>query len=153
AVQAVVHHAVRRETSAVRSASVVPFVVIQPSTGSAAMVRLLRYLPHGEPVLPVLLAVLLVLMFVAWPLADIGVLRRPFIGILMVIVVLSALLALGGSGRFALPITLLGVLLLVLQTVAVFAPSAELTLTTEAAATVFLLLLCSVLMLGVFGPG
>ena len=62
------------------------------------MKRLVHVLPRGEAVLPLLLIALLVLMFVAWPLAEIGVIERPLVGMLLVIVFLCALLTLGGSG-------------------------------------------------------
>ena len=41
------------------------------------MKRLVHVVPRGEAVLPLLLIALLVLMFVAWPLAEIGVIERP----------------------------------------------------------------------------
>ena len=77
------------------------------------MKRLVHVLPRGEAVLPLLLIALLVLMFVAWPLAEIGVIERPLVGMLLVIVFLCALLTLGGSGRFAVPTIVLGLLLFV----------------------------------------
>ena len=40
-------------------------------------------LPHGEAVLPLLALALSVLMFIAWPLVDMGALRRPLIGMVL----------------------------------------------------------------------
>ncbi len=87
------------------------------------MKRLVHVLPRGEAVLPLLLIALLVLMFVAWPLAEIGVIERPLVGMLLVIVFLCALLTLGSSGRFAVPTIVLGLLLFPLQMIATTAPS------------------------------
>lgn len=115
--------------------------------------RALARLPRGDAVLPLLLITLSVLMFVAWPLADIGVLQRPLVGMLLLIVVLCGLLALGGTGRFAPAIIPLGILLLILQSATLIQPSENLNRYTDAIASVFLLLLCVVLLLGVFGPG
>jgi hypothetical protein len=57
-----------------------------------------RWLPRGEAVLPFLALALFVLMFVAGPLADIGVLKRPLLGMVMLIVMLSGLFTLGVIG-------------------------------------------------------
>ena len=118
------------------------------------MLRFLAQLPRGEAVLPLLLSALLALMFVAWPLVDIGVLQRPLLGMVMIIVVLSGLLSLGGTGRFALPIFSLGTLLFALQAAAVARPSGALTLVIDAVASLLVLLLCAdLLLMGVAGPG
>jgi len=117
------------------------------------MKRLVHVVPRGEAVLPLLLIALLVLMFVAWPLAEIGVIERPLVGMLLVIVFLCALLTLGGSGRFAVPTIALGLLLFPLQLVATAAPSLLLSVAAEGVASLFLLLLCTVLLIGVFAPG
>ena len=117
------------------------------------MKRLVHVLPRGEAVLPLLLIALLVLMFVAWPLAEIGVIERPLVGMLLVIVFLCALLTLGGSGRFAVPTIVLGLLLFALQMIATTAPSLLLSVAAEGVACLFLLLLCTVLLIGVFAPG
>jgi hypothetical protein len=82
--------------------------------------ELARRMPHGETVLPYLLAALIVLMFVASPLADIGVLSRPLIGMMMIVVILAGLFALGGRGPFAAVVIALGVVLLVLQVLVIF---------------------------------
>ena len=117
------------------------------------MKRLVHVLPRGEAVLPLLLIALLVLMFVAWPLAEIGVIERPLVGMLLVIVFLCALLTLGSSGRFAVPTIVLGLLLFALQMIATTAPSLLLSVAAEGVACLFLLLLCTVLLIGVFAPG
>jgi hypothetical protein len=57
--------------------------------------ELARTMPHGETVLPYLLAASVLLMFVASPLGDIGVLNRPLIRTMMIVVILVGLLALG----------------------------------------------------------
>src|SRR3954471_1081858 len=48
---------------------------------------------HGDSVLPLLLAALTALIFVASPLAGLGIVSRPLIGTTMVIVVLAGLFA------------------------------------------------------------
>lgn len=111
------------------------------------------HLPRGEAVLPWLLVALLVLMFVATPLADMGLVQRPFVGMVMVIVVLSGLLALGRSGRMALPVIAVGMLLLILQVLSSMSLVPELRLALDAVAILFLSLLCLLLLLGLFAPG
>jgi len=120
------------------------------------MHRIIGRLPRGEALLPLLLIALCTLMFIAWPLADMGVLQRPLIGMLMVIVVLCGLLTLGNNRRLATPIILLGLLLLTLQisnTAGLPQSSPFMVLVTEGTAILFLLLLCTTLLIGVFGPG
>jgi len=117
------------------------------------MKHFLRRLPQGEAVLPLLLVSLLVLMFVAWPLADIGVFTRPFIGMIMTVVALSALLAVRDGRGLAWPVLFLGILFILLQFLIVLNPSGPLILMGEAVAMLFLTLICIVLLLGVFGPG
>ena len=53
--------------------------------------------PRGEAVLPLLALALFVLMFVASPLADIGVLERPLLGMVLLVVMLSGLFTLGAA--------------------------------------------------------
>jgi hypothetical protein len=60
---------------------------------------------------------------------------------------------LGGSGRLAVPTILLGLLLFALHGVFAVAPSAILTFFAEDVACAFPLLLCTVLLIGVCGPG
>jgi TM2 domain-containing membrane protein YozV len=114
---------------------------------------MLKGLPRGEAILPLLLVALLALMFVASPLADMGVVRRPLVGMIMVIVVLSGLLALGRSGRLALPVVGTGLLLLGLQSAEVVAGAPRFPLLVGATAALFVIVLSSVLLLGVCGAG
>ena len=62
-------------------------------------------------------------------------------------------MTLGGSGRLAVPTILLGLLLFALHGVFAVAPSAILTFFAEDVACAFPLLLCTVLLIGVCGPG
>jgi hypothetical protein len=110
-------------------------------------------MPHGDSVLPVLLAALATLIFVASPLADLGVVSRPLIGATMVIVVLAGLFALGGRGRLAMPVVGLGAVLLALQASVIVFPDLWLGVVTEFADATFFGLLCVVLLRSVFGPG
>lgn len=110
-------------------------------------------MPHGETVLPYLLAALIVLMFVASPLADIGVLNRPLIGTMMIVVVLAGLFALGGRGPFAAAVIVLGVVLLVLQVLVIFITESWFDFLAEFTGVLFFLSLCLVLLLSVFAPG
>lgn len=110
-------------------------------------------MPHGETVLPYLLAALIVLMFVASPLADIGVLNRPLIGTMMVVVILAGLFALGGRGPFAAAVIALGVVLLVLQVLVIFITESWFDFLAEFAGVLFFMSLCLVLLLSVFAPG
>ena len=109
--------------------------------------------PHGDSVLPMLLAALATLLFVASPLADLGVISRPLIGATMIIVILAGLFALGGRGRLARPVIGFGVVLLALQAVEIVFPSQWLGVVTEFADAIFLGLLCVVLLLSVFARG
>ena len=115
--------------------------------------RMRRRIPHGDSVLPLLLAALMTLIFVASPLADLGVISRPLVGTTMVIVVLSGLFALGGRGRMATQLVGLGVVLLALQASVIVFPDHWLGVVTEFADAIFFGLLCVVLLLSVFGPG
>jgi Ion channel len=109
--------------------------------------------PHGDSVLPLLLVALVTLIFVASPLADLGMVSRPLVGTTMVIVVLAGLFALGGRGRLAMPVVGLGIVLLVLQASVIVFPDNRLGVVTEFADAIFFGLLCVVLLLSVFGPG
>lgn len=116
--------------------------------------RRMPRLPQGEAVLPVLLGALLVMMFVAWPLADLGVLHCPLFGMMLVVIVLTGLLSLGGTGKAGVPVIGLGAAVFVLQALVARAPSSpQLTLASDAVAIAFLLLLAAVLLRGVLGPG
>jgi Ion channel len=114
---------------------------------------ILRRVPRGEKVLPSLLIGLSSLMFIAWPLADIGILERPFVGVLLIFVVLCGLLALGGTGWLAWLIMPLGVVLLSLQIAELVGPSGDLINYVDATAGLFVLVLCLVLLLGIFRLG
>jgi len=120
--------------------------------GPAALRRIASAIPRGEAVLPLLLGTLLVMIFVAWPLADLGILQRPLFGMMMVLIVLTGLLALGGGGLLAPPAVFLGLLFFALQAVLVATPSPSLVLVADSIALVFLLLLSAVLLRGVMGP-
>ncbi|MBV8458331.1 MAG: two pore domain potassium channel family protein [Acetobacteraceae bacterium] len=115
--------------------------------------ELARRIPHGETVLPYLLAALIVLMFVASPLADIGLLNRPLIGTMMIVVILAGLFALGGRGPFAAAVIALGVVLLVLQVLVIFITESWFDFLAEFAGVLFFISLCLVLLLSVFAPG
>jgi hypothetical protein len=110
-------------------------------------------LPRGEAVLPVLLCALLLMIFVAWPLADLGLLHRPLFGMMLVVIVLAGLLSLGGTGRAGWPVVALGTLIFALQAMVALAPSPWLIVASDSVAIAFLLLLAAVLLRGVFGPG
>ena len=60
----------------------------------------LKRAPHGESALPYLAAVLFVLVFVAWPLVDVGLLMRPLLGMVFLVLSLAGLYVLGAPGRF-----------------------------------------------------
>ena len=115
--------------------------------------ELARRMPHGETVLPYLLAALVVLMFVASPLADVGVLNRPLIGAMMIVVILAGLFALGGRGPFAPAVIALGVVLLALQTLVIFITDRWFDFLAEFVGVLFFMSLCLVLLLSVFAPG
>lgn len=113
----------------------------------------LNRFPRGEAVLPLLLAALLVMMFVATPLADVGVLRRPLVGMLMVIVVLSGMLASERAGHLTFPIAGLGSLLLLILVVSAVSPADWVPIVADSVAVLFAGLLIAVLLMGVLGPG
>jgi hypothetical protein len=115
--------------------------------------ELARRMPHGETVLPYLLAALIVLMFVASPLADVGVLNRPLIGTMMIVVIPAGLFALGGRGPLAAVVVALGVVQLVLQVLVIFITESWFDFLAEFAGVIFFMSLCLVLLLSVFAPG
>jgi hypothetical protein len=115
--------------------------------------ELARWMPHGETVLPYLLAALVALIFIASPLADIGVLNRPLIGTMMIVVILAGLFALGGRGPFAAAVIGLGVVLFVLQVLVIFITVSWFDFLTEFVGLFFFMSLCLVLLLSVFAPG
>jgi hypothetical protein len=122
-------------------------------TRTSVFAKLKSKMRHGDSVLPLLLAALAVLIFVASPLADLGMASRPLIGTTMIIVVLAGLLALGGRERLAAPVIGLGVTLLALQGSVIVYPNVVLGTITEFADAAFFGLLCIVLLLSVFRPG
>src|SRR5690349_11100806 len=110
-------------------------------------------MPHGDIVLPYLLAALVVLMFVVSPLADIGVLNRPLVGTMMIVVILAGLFALGRRGPFAAAVIVLGVVQIVLQALVIFIDARWVGFLAEFADALFFMALCLVLLLNVFAPG
>jgi hypothetical protein len=113
----------------------------------------MKYLPQGERILPVLAAALFFLLFIAGPLADIGVLKRPLIGIVMLVVVLAGLFTLGTLRRFALPLVVLGAIAFVCQTATLLWPSEMLNLTDDIAGVSLVLMLCALLLARDMAPG
>jgi hypothetical protein len=112
-----------------------------------------RRLPRGEAVLPYLALALFVLMFVAGPLADIGVLKRPLLGMVMLIVMLSGLFTLGVAGRIAPVVLALGLAVFGLQVATLLRPTGTVILLNAVAAGLFVLLLCVLLLRGAMRPG
>ena len=121
------------------------------------MVRLiavaLERVPHGESALPYLAAVLFVLVFVAWPLVDVGLLMRPLLGMVFLVISLTGLYVLGAPGRFVPVVLTLGGIVFALQTTMLVWPSDTAAILNEAAAQLFVLALCGVLLSRVMGPG
>src|SRR5215213_3790270 len=107
----------------------------------------------GESVLPYLAAVLFVLVFVAWPLVDVGLLMRPLLGMVFLVISLTGLYVLGAPGRFVPVVLTLGGIVFVLQTTMLAWPSDTAAILNEAASQLFLLALCGVLLSRVMGPG
>jgi hypothetical protein len=122
-----------------------------------AMVRLiavaLKRAPHGESALPYLAVVLFVLVFVAWPLVDVGLLMRPLLGMVFLIISLSGLYVLGAPGRFVPVVLTLGGIVFALQTTMLVWPSDTAAILNEVAAELFVLAFCGVLLSRVMGPG
>jgi hypothetical protein len=108
---------------------------------------------HGEAVLPLLALALFVLLFVAWPLVDVGLLMRPLLGMVLLIVTLSGLYALGAHGRFAPLLLTLGGIVFALQATTLIWPSDPVGILNESAAVLFIFVLCGMLLNGVMGPG
>lgn len=103
--------------------------------------------------MPFLAVVLFVLLFVAWPLVDVGLLVRPFPGLVLLVVTLSGLYAFGAHGRALVLVLALGGLAFVLQTLTLVWPFEAVTITAEVTAELFVLVLCGVLLSGVMRPG
>jgi hypothetical protein len=113
----------------------------------------LKRLPQGEAALPYLVAVLFVLVFVAWPLVDVGLLMRPLLGMVFLVISLTGLYVLGAPGRFVPLMLTLGGIVFALQTTMFVWPSDTAGILNEIAAELFLLALCVVLLGRVMGPG
>ena len=109
--------------------------------------------PQGDAALPYLAAVLFPLVFVVWPLVDVGLLMRPLIGMVFLVISLTGLYVLGSPGRFGGPLLTLGGLLFALQATMLVLPSDTAAILNEVAAQLFLLVLCAVLSKRVMGPG
>jgi hypothetical protein len=109
-------------------------------------------LPRGEAVLPLLALALSVLMFIAWPLVDMGALRRPLIGMVLLVVSLSGLTAFL-PGRLTRPVLALGGILFLAQVTVAIWPTPTAGIVNNIAAGFFVLLLSAVLLTGVMGPG
>jgi hypothetical protein len=113
----------------------------------------LKRLPHGESALPYLAAVLFVLVFVAWPLVDVGLLVRPLLGMVFLAMSLTGLYLVGTPGRFVPVVLTLGGIVFALQTTMLAWPSDTAAILNEVAAELFVLALCGVLLSRVIGPG
>jgi hypothetical protein len=112
-----------------------------------------KRLPHGEAALPYLAAVLFVLVFVAWPMVDVGLLMRPLLGMVFLVITLTGLSVLGAPGRFVPVVLALGGIVFALQTTMLVWPSDTAGILNEVAAELFVLALCGVLLSRVMGPG
>ena len=121
------------------------------------MVRLiavaLKRAPLGESALPYLAVALFVLVFVAWPLVDVGLLMRPLLGMVFLVISLTGLYVLGTPGRFVPVVLTLGGIVFALQTTMLTWPSDTAAILNEVAAQSFALALCGVLLSRVMGPG
>ncbi len=102
--------------------------------------------PRGEAVLPLLTVALFVLMFVAWPLAEMGVLQRPLLGMTMLVVVLASLFAVGSAGRLAPVVAVLGLVVFACQAATLIRPFAFIALLNDLMAGSLVLLLCILLL-------
>ena len=83
--------------------------------------------------------VLFVLLFVAWPLVDVGLLMRPLPGMVSLIVTLSGLYAFGAHGRVLTLVLALGGIVFVSQTLTLVWPLDVATIIAEVAAELFVL--------------
>jgi hypothetical protein len=113
----------------------------------------LKRCPRGEAALPYLAAVLFVLVFVAWPMVDVGLLMRPLLGMVFLVLSLAGLYVLGVADRFVPTVLTLGGLVFALQTTLVVYPSDAAAILNELAAQLFVLTLCGVLLSRVMEPG
>jgi hypothetical protein len=106
----------------------------------------MMHVPRGEAILPLFTFALFVLMFVAWPLSEIGVLQRPLLGMIMLIVVLASLFALGVAGRLAPVVVTLGLVVFCFQATMLIRPFALISLLNDLTAGLLVLLLCGLLL-------
>jgi hypothetical protein len=106
----------------------------------------MAHVPRGEAVLPLLTIALFVLMFVAWPLSEMGVLQRPLPGMTMLVVVLASLFALGNAGRLAPVVVTLGLVVFCFQVTTLIRPLGLIALLNDLAAGMLVLLLCVLLL-------
>ena len=113
----------------------------------------MTHVPRGEAVLPLLTIALFVLMFVAWPLSEMGVLLRPLPGMTMLVVVLASLFALGSAGRLAPVVVTLGIVVFCFQVTALIRSFALVALLNDMAAGMLVLLLCVLLLKGTMEAG
>jgi hypothetical protein len=113
----------------------------------------MKHLPRGEEVLPLLALSLFVLLFVAEPLADVGVLRRPLLSMFMLIVMLAGMFALHAARRLTIPLMIIGGMAFVLQAATLLWPPDALAIANDIAAGLFVLLLSGLLLNYVMGPG
>ena len=113
----------------------------------------MKHLPHGDAALPLLALVLFVLLFVVWPLVDVGLLMRPLPGMVFLIVTLSGLYAFGAQGRVLILVLALGGIVFVLQMLTLVWPLDAATIMAEATAGLFVIVLCGALLSGVMKPG
>jgi hypothetical protein len=109
--------------------------------------------PRGEAVLPLLTIALFVLMFVAWPLSEMGVLHRPLPAMIMLVVVLASLFALGNAGRLAPVVVTLALVVFCFQVTTLIRPFALIALLNDLAAGMLVLLLCVLLLKGTMRSG
>jgi hypothetical protein len=108
---------------------------------------------RGEAVLPLLALALFGLIFVVSPLADIGLLQRPLLGMVLLVVTLSGLFTAGVARPFAPAVLALGLTVFGLQTTMLLRPTGTVALLNDVAAGLFVLLLCALLLRGVMRPG
>lgn len=124
-----------------------------PGIAVGAMRNIIAAIPRSEAVLPLLLGALLLMILVAWPLADLGILEPTLLSMMMVVIVLTGLRALGDSGRLARPAFFLGLPFFAVQLALATRPSPAFLLASDATAAAFLLLLSAVLLRGVLRAG
>jgi hypothetical protein len=108
---------------------------------------------HGESVLPLLAITLFALLFIVGPLTDAGAIPRPFIGMLLLIVTLAALLALGDVRKLFVPVLALFGVVFAIEMASLVRPSESLLFAKDMAGLVLVMLLCGLLLCVVMKPG